>query len=283
VTPISLERPFLQLRQQIGNLSDEPGIAEVHRLRARSQSVCSLLAALKPANPQPALRLRDAIQVVSKAAGRVRDLDVTSRIALTLRSKRFAAPIDELERKIGKRRQRAATKLADIVQHQRRSLQRALKKYRKTITGLPAVPAKAFSVDLADCLHRSIVSCLGELARWPEPDETNLHSFRLQVKHLRTLLRLQADADPRLLASLERARTCIGAWHDWTNLAQAARKRLPAPDNQALVARIDHAIGRKLAVALKAAQSLRTLIARRNSPSSGGAVQDAKRSIDPAL
>lgn len=276
MAPFPLERPFFQLRQQIGNLSAEPGIAEVHRLRARSQTVRSLLAALSAANPRAALRLRDQIQVVGKAAGRVRDLDVTGRIALTLRSKRFAASLDELERKIGKRRQRAAAKLVNVVSHKREFLRRALKKYRKAIAGVPASPANSPTVDPADCLLRSIEVCLGELAGGPEPEETNLHSFRLRVKHLRILLRLQSDPDPRLLTSLERARTCIGAWHDWTNLAQAVRKLLRAPCDPALLARIDLATGRKLDAALKAARSLRTLIARKNLPSSSGAAQGRK-------
>jgi len=270
VAPILLEKPFLQLRRLIGNLTDEPGMEEIHRLRTRSQTVCSLLDVLRTVDPPAALRLRKAILRIDKAAGRVRDLDVTGRIALTLRSRQFCASIEELERRIEKRRRRAAADLADKVHRQRQSLRRALKEYRKAIS---APPAKSSAVLPANCVRRSIRVCIGQLARGPEPDASHLHSFRLRVKHLRNLLRFEPDAAPRLMALLERARTSIGAWHDWVHLAEVVQKRLPAPHDPALVARIDAVTARKLGVALKAARSLRALLARRSAASGRNAAQ----------
>ena len=65
-----------------------------------------------------------------------------------------------------------------------------------------------------------------ELSNCPRLNKDSLHSFRLKVKELRSVLQLLAGSDKKFIAALGEAKDEIGTWHDWDVLAAMSERVL---------------------------------------------------------
>ena len=93
-----------------------------------------------------------------------------------------------------------------------------------------------------------------ELAEPVRLTENNLHPYRIKVKELRDMLRMEKDpADRELIESLGDVKDAIGEWHDWQKLVQIARDNLPHGSKCKLIPLLQKITQQKLNHALAAA------------------------------
>jgi CHAD domain-containing protein len=255
----SVRKALRELNRTLKSLPSELTPGRVHKLRTSARRVEAIAAAIPVGDGKQSRHLLKSIEVVRKAAGGVRDMDVLSANARRLA--RYAAG-DALERLLDhlkNARRRNAVELHSALHSRRKSLRMSLKEYSRLVrTALaPSDSANGQPAQAQEGLHASATSLVRELGEWPSLDAVNIHAFRLKVKELRYTLQLDADADPALVASLADVQRRIGDWHDWQELLEIAREVLIEEQDTALLTRIGQTARRRFARALSAANALR--------------------------
>jgi CHAD domain-containing protein len=165
--------------------------------------------------------LRD-LRSVRKNAGKVRDMDVLTADALTVKPDGELDCLVQLLEHLGAKRKKCARKLRRVVaakgtRHTRR-LKRNAKHVEKLLTQAESRPADsdAMSVTMARTLQLS-----AELQSPAQLTRKNLHEYRLKVKELRNVLQLsQQESDGEFLTMLGEVKDAIGDWHDWEELIE---------------------------------------------------------------
>ncbi|MDR3724255.1 MAG: CHAD domain-containing protein [Terracidiphilus sp.] len=264
------QKPLRQLRKQIKRLPDELTPDEIHRLRIHIRRVQSVLAVIAAPGSKSARQLIKSIDSLSKICGRVRDLDVAQTNASVLQAFVPERSLAKLCRRLSKQRKRAASKLAELLKRKGNSLRSALKTQtdrmeKKVPAGERAAVALVPANGRPRQLRRLADSITQKLSAWPEPSGENLHTFRLQVKSLRSLNYYQSAADPILDHQLHCVALEIGSWHDWAYLAALAHELLNEEKDAELLAHVDGYLKDKLTDAQEAARSLRVSLQKKKS------------------
>ena len=221
----NLQGTLRQLRKSLKKLPQDPSQEEVHQLRTRSRRFEAILTALNHGDDKDAVRLLEAIRAIRKAAGSVRDMDVITAKALTLRDPNDEA-LARLVKHLGGRRMEYARKLLDDVADQRKPARRGLKRQLKRIEDDFAHNGDGRQDGSAEKAVTAPLRLAQELSQWPTLTENNLHSFRIKAKQLRYILQLADDRDQRFVDMLERVTDTIGDWHDWHTLSKLSSKIL---------------------------------------------------------
>lgn len=256
-----VQKPLRQLRKSLKQLPDDPLPAEVHKLRTRARHIEAIAAAVTEPNDKRTGRLLKSIKPVRKAAGNVRDMDVLTSNALTLRQNHGQKSLVRLIERLGIARRKSATDLIDTVDQRRKAARRLLKQYAKRVQSAldhkHARQPNGNSTQAEQHVQAVVAELKDELRRWPALNAGNIHPFRLKVKELRSILQLLPDADANLVNALGSVKDQIGDWHDWQQLAQTAAQMLDSSKDRGLVIQIDKIGRKKLNCALTSANALR--------------------------
>ncbi len=221
----------------------------VHNLRTRSRRLEAISAALLPREQEEARRLLKSMKPLRKAAGAVRNMDVLESRVLSLLRHHPERSLKRLLAHLRSARAEHAHELADKFASNRKEIRRRLKEFAERVE-------KQFSKAPPDT--EGAARLYEEIRHWPPLKPENLHAFRIKLKELRYMLQLTDGANPPFMRALENARVRIGTWHDWEELHRTANEILsPSKDRRAiqLIAEVE---SKKLLLAMRAAQTLRT-------------------------
>jgi CHAD domain-containing protein len=254
-----VQKPLRQLRKLLKNLHADPPAEEVHKLRTRSRQIEAIAAALSPAEEKLTRRLLKSIKPLRKTAGSVRDMDVLSAKARALpqepgqNSHREA--LTRLVEHLELSRKKYAAGLVTALVRQRKTARQNLKLYAKQLEC--GKDSGSLAREREQQVQAAAAQLAAELGRWPALSARNLHSFRLNVKELRSVLQLLSNCDRAFVEALGTVKEQIGDWHDWQQLAMAATEVLHAQQDRALLSAIEELVRQKLREALTAANALR--------------------------
>lgn len=255
-----VRKALRELGKTLKNLPEDPSPKAVHKLRTATRRVEAIAAVLSHGNGKESRRLLKTIEVIRKAAGDVRDMDVLAAHARKLARYSFGESLTGLLDHLKTARAQYAAGLYDAVTRNGKTARHNLKEFAKLVkpvlnragtskNGRPGLPYEG--------VQASAMNLVRELAEWPAFDAGNIHAFRLKVKELRYTLQLDADADAALIDALTDVQRRIGDWHDWHALNEIAREVLAPERDAALLERIDKNAKRKLDRAFSAANGLR--------------------------
>ncbi|PSH03604.1 MAG: hypothetical protein CXZ00_11130 [Acidobacteria bacterium] len=218
-----VEKPLKKLRKMVNSLPKRPSAEQVHDIRTRARRMEATLHALLLDGDRKGQRVCEAIAPIRKRAGKVRDMDVLTGLALTLRGNDSDCLVRLLEQ-LGHWRFQDARKLHRTALRQRSVARFYLKRYRSLVNR--NFKNNSTQGDWDRKAAASVLQLSGELAKWPRLTAENLHPFRLKVKQLRYVLQLSGNNEDELVWMLGQVKDKIGEWHDWMELAAIAGKVL---------------------------------------------------------
>jgi CHAD domain-containing protein len=257
-----VRKALRELGKSLQSLPRDPAPKDVHKLRTASRRLESIAAVLETANGKKSRRLVKSIEPLRQASGGVRDMDVLTAIARKLARNCAGESLNHLVAHLENARRQYAAELQRALHRRRKAALEDLKEYSGLVQAAlkrakSAGHASAQSSQAQGQIHTAAMNVVRELGDWKPLDASNLHEFRLKVKHLRYTLQLDADADPGLVEALGHVQRSIGNWHDWQQLKEIAREVLVLEQDQALLDRIDATAKRRLDGALTDANALR--------------------------
>jgi len=250
-----VRKPIRELSKSLRDLPGNPTRRAVHNLRTRSRRLEAVAALLLLHDNQTARQLLKSIKAIRKTAGDVRDMDVLEakvRFLIRSSSNQPISSLSSFERLLAHLQAIRAESARELVQSfsaDRKNLRRSLKSFSKCVE-------EEFTPQGMDA--RQAHAVFEELCRWPRLCAQNLHAFRIKIKELRYMLQLMECANQALLNALDRAKTRIGAWHDWEQLHRIALEFLHPRRDRVAIAVIADTETTELKSAMHTAQSLRT-------------------------
>jgi CHAD domain-containing protein len=169
--------------------------------------------------------LRDVARL-RKRAGKVRDMDVLTGHALTVRIEGEQDCSVELLEYLGAERYQQAKKLEKQVENSREGLKRSLAHMDSLLNKRDKKQIKANNKAQAEAAA-SALQLSSHLKTPPRLNKGNLHSYRLQVKQLRYVLQMSEAANhQKFVDRLGVIKDAIGEWHDWEELSSLATELL---------------------------------------------------------
>lgn len=248
------------MRKSLKVALSDPSPQAVHRFRTNASRLETLIDSLELNARASGKRLRGMITSHRKKAGDVRDMDVQIRLAASLASHgEEEAGLVQLLAHMGTRRKKFARRLSSAIEKDRKYLRRALKRKEEYIQKHLVRANRQGEIEeqaWEKKREESALELAELLANGPKLNAGNLHEFRIRLKQLTTLLKLQKRPAPGLLDLLTAAKDAIGEWHDWLSLKEIANKLLDRRPSL-LRQKIDLRVERKLVHALRVAANLR--------------------------
>jgi CHAD domain-containing protein len=219
-----IQKAARQVDQFLKKNSRRPSSNAVHDLRTSTRRLETTFSILGLDSSPRIKRLLRELAGVRKRAGKVRDMDVLTADALTVKQDGEQDCLVQLLEHLGAERNRCAKKLRRLIEasksHLRRDLKRSASRVQKILKEAEDHPADSAAIPATVAKTMSLSS---ELMEPPRLDRKNLHEYRLKVKELRNVLQLSDDPDPELLEKLGEVKDAIGEWHDWEELILIAR------------------------------------------------------------
>ena len=282
----NLHKQVAQLHRSLKRFPRQPAPEDVHRLRRQIRTLEAIVDALTSGREREDRHLLKALIRIDKAAGKVRDMDVLVELACSLSDR----PSDEcrvqLLEYLGDRRFKAAAKLQAIIPHTEKKPS-LLEAMPKTDRQKPRPSKTSASTTLSTNTAALVPSLSRELSNSPRLNKDSLHSYRLKIKELRSILQLLTEGDKKFIAALGEAKDAIGTWHDWNELAAITERvvgRGPACGVQRQVQQISR---QKLKRAIAIANEIRNKSLRSvTSPENGRQRKIAQRTsgiMNPAF
>ena len=220
----NLRKQITQLHKLLKRFPRQPLPEDVHRLRRQIRTLEAVVDALTSGRERKVRRLLKALILISKAAGKVRDMDVPVGLACSLPRRRKDECLVQLLEYLGERRFKAAAKLQAIISAERKEAFESLKQCSRLIDKNLIHAKEKASTSLSTRVVAVVHAHARELSNYPRLNKDSLHSFRLKVKELRSILQLLAGTDTKFIAALGEAKDEIGAWHDWNVLAAISQR-----------------------------------------------------------
>ncbi|MGA7159168.1 MAG: CHAD domain-containing protein [Acidobacteriaceae bacterium] len=232
-----------------------PAAEAVHRVRTSARRLEALLRVVKLRQAEDVAlilkidRALDALKIVRKAAGPVRDLDVQPKLLGELvaelqvqhpgdKGVGFGREGKRVEASLRKTRRERAAELVSVVRATETDLRAAL----------TALPAELARIKWRSLLRDARAQMEISRERLRLKDKRSLHAYRKEIKFARYLADMEeASVTARRLAKqLKTLLDSIGEWHDWMTLTQEAKGVLgkASPLVDALKARREDARGR---------------------------------------
>lgn len=217
------------LSEVVSNLSKEATPKSVHRLRTTIRRIESLISYANPDLGKKLERSLERLEDLRKRAGKVRDIDVQTKLlgqlgnGSTAKDRKTLASLLEKKRDHQMKRLRSA-----LTRHAGDKLFSRLERVAEKIgTGLfrdnpPLAPLEEARLKLS----RLAANFSSHPAAKPiKPNR--LHEARIQLKKIRYLAELADDSGERklFLTQLEAVQDDVGEWHDWEELTKLAEKR----------------------------------------------------------
>ena len=208
--------------------SRRPGSDAIHKLRTSTRSLETTFETLGLDSQAKVKRLLQDLGEVRKCTGKIRDMDVLTADALTIKQDGEQDCLVQLLEYLGAKRDRCARKLRRVIKaapsQLRRSLQRNSKRVERVLEEAQDNP---FDSDAARVTMARSIQLSSDLNRPVRLNRSNLHPYRLKVKELLNVLQLSDQTgDLAFLKNLAEVKDAIGDWHDWEELIAIATKLL---------------------------------------------------------
>lgn len=253
-----LLKPVKKLRKLVKRLDSEPIPEQVHDLRTNARRFEAEFEALSLDAQGVRTSILKKLRRCRKRAGKVRDLDVLTAYAATIRLKGEEECAVRLLEHLGAQRRKYARKLYAEVKRHRSALRKDLQSMPPLLDKLGRQAAADSGPSAAGLSAAGNAMTLAlQLATPRRLDRGNLHSYRLKVKELRNLLQMAPGHGSGFADDLGKVKDAIGEWHDWEELVSMGRKALDHGGRCALIAELKRIAGRKYADALGRARDLR--------------------------
>ncbi len=265
-----LARRLQKLRKSLKGFPRDPTVDEVHDLRTRARRVEYILEALELDSAKNEKKILGHLKSIRTRAGEVRDRDVFTSYVVGLGTEDEPGCVIRLLHHLGVERHRHATKLHSLMQRDakelRRRLSRSQRKVKSLVKRFAKTRGKVTSKDKSRAeqapLHAvSLALRLSkELAAVTHLGPNNLHSYRIEVKRLRSVLEMadeETSEQHQLMKELKQVQDAIGEWHDWVELTGIAREVLQHGTNCSVVKRTAEVAHDKFTRALRITEELR--------------------------
>lgn len=241
-------KPIRDLRKSLKNLPENPSVKTVHNLRTSSRKVEAVMIALAPDDRNSIHQLLKTIKPLRKAAGGVRDMDVLAAKAQRLYASCNRDSVGRLLEHLHSMRLAGAHRLLDEVDARRKQTRRSLEHIEDQLKQ---------SSRKTDRYAHELRRLVRELIHWPAFSANNLHDFRIKVKETRYVLQLVPNPGSDFLKALDAAKTRIGDWHDWQQLAAIGAEVLNRQKDRQALETIAETEKEKFGRAMKTAQTFR--------------------------
>ncbi len=275
-------KPFQKVRSSLQQLPADPTPEQVHNFRVRLRQIEAVLDGLGMSSRRNGRRLLRHERPLRVRAGKIHDMDTAITLTESLEAKGAEQCRTELLELIGAKRYRHARKLHRSARKVQRKLATDLEecefRIRKHIGPKSSIRERMI---MTAKLAAFIVEAGSELTRYPRLSRTNLHLFRIRIRHFRRLLRIANQQQSPLYRALTEVKNAIGEWHDWERLAKVAPELEGHPGYQALLTEIKSASAVKFRRAMHISQQVRDSYLSRLAPKRNPELATAKpRPID---
>ena|GEM_PF-449360 len=224
------------LSEVVSKLSEDATPKCVHRLRTTIRRIESLISYAHPDLGKKQERSLEKLEELRRRAGKVRDIDVQSRLldhlgnGSTAKDRRTLLSLLEKRRERQLKRLRSAlVRLADHKLFSR--LERVAERVGNGPSGdnRPLAPLEEARLQLS--------RLAADFSSRPSLKPNRLHEARIQLKKIRYLAELADDSNERkmFLEQLKSVQDAVGEWHDWEELTNLAEKRFADRVNCALL------------------------------------------------
>lgn len=261
----AVHKPFRKLGKLLKNFPDPPPPEDVHDVRTQTRRIEAVVEAFQLDDRKSASTLVKSLKPIRKAAGEVRDMDVLTDFAASLKPDGDRDCRLQLMEHLAARRNKAATKLTRKVDANAKQVRSSLKRCDKVAeAGLDAANSRnAKPEDKQKSRAKSSHSMASsfdleqELRAWPKLTEKNIHPFRLKVKEWRYVLELGQNSDSKLIDVLGEVKDQIGLWHDWNELGSIAGDVVDHGSRCLVIAQIRSRTKEELEKAIRSAKAFR--------------------------
>ena len=254
-----IQKSARKVSQFLRKNAKSPSANAVHDLRTSSRSLESTFTTLGLDSKKDVRRLLRDLGKIRKRAGKVRDMDVLTEDALTLKPGDEKHCFVQLLKHLGARRNKYAKKLRREIELEtpqlRRSLERNSKRLEKVLKEAKDNPRDSSA---AITTKATIVKLYAQLKTPARLTRTNLHPYRLKVKELRNVLQwAEQPGDTKFLEKLGEVKDAIGEWHDWEELVSIASQLLDHGEECRLIRKLKSTSDSKYEHALALTADLR--------------------------
>ena len=254
-----------------------PTPGKIHSLRTSTRRLEAAVAGLGLGAKRGQRRLLRELRSIRKRAGKIRDMDVLTGLAASLRVHDNPDKRDELVQvleHLGARRAKQVKKIRAAIAENGRRFRKALARVSERLEYLFEPPdKKAYrAAEKAGSEVGSYILLLSSGLRQPAHlSRSNLHPYRLQVKELRYLLQFANEAESmRFVSKLGEVKDAIGEWHDWEELLAIATDVLRRQTASELLRDLQEISDSKFERALSLTNEMRATYAKRHSSSASG-------------
>jgi CHAD domain-containing protein len=252
-----LEQSVSRLDKFLKKAPKNPTPKKIHDVRTSTRKLESALESLTIRNKAAKKRLLRDLPVIRKRCGKVRDMDVLTGHAITVKLEDGEQDcLIQLLERLGATRVKYAKRLRQEVKRFAPQTRKDLERVGKTVQRLhaakdggavPETQTTSVTAEMAAELH--IPAHL---------NRNNLHPYRLKVKQLRYVLQLSQEAQhDRFVAALGEVKDCIGEWHDWGELVAIASDLLSPGPQCKFVQQLKRIAGEKFEKALAITNKMR--------------------------
>ncbi len=271
-------RPLVKVRRALRKLPKNSAPEQIHKFRTRMRRMEATLDSLGLDSDRCGRRMLRYEKLFRRRAGKIRDMDVLTGLTRSLHDAGEDEVRIELLKYLGHERYRQARKLHRSARKHGQRLRSYLKGCISQIEKRTSSKAPAQAKTTATALvQRRATELLAELKAFPKLTISNIHEFRLKVKHARYVLQTIRDADKAMVNALGEVKDKIGEWHDWDELTHLARA-LGAPRTGGLFTQLRTTTEKKYDEALHTAQQFRNKYLGSERPS-----RSAKNLPAPAI
>jgi CHAD domain-containing protein len=205
--------------------SKRPSSNAIHKLRTNTRVLEAAFITLGMSSRRRVKQLLRGLRKVRQNAGKVRDMDVLTAKALTVRVEKEQDCLVQLLEYLGARRARSVMRLRRLIDKVQPELRQELQRWSRRMDKILKEAGKAQTV-APKTLARTI-QLSSELNRPVRLTRRNLHAYRIHVKELRSVLQLSDEtAHMKFAAKLGEVKDAIGEWHDWDELTGIATNLL---------------------------------------------------------
>ncbi len=251
------EKPVRKLRKLLKKMSNPPTPEEVHDFRTNTRRVDATLKAFSLASQPSGRRLLKRLARLRKRAGKVRDMDVLTDFASTLRPKGENECSIMLLEHLGARRQKHAAKLCAAVRQRGSKLGKRLKRISTEFEKL--LPEASAHVT---ALAVKVSTDLASPAR---------------------LLQMADNADQQeFITRLDEVKDAIGEWNDWQELTEIAEDILDHGTRCQLLRELQRISEVKYQRALALADAMRKKYLRLPPPRKTGRARGLRHPYPPS-
>jgi CHAD domain-containing protein len=251
-----LVKPAKKLRKMVGNLSRHPAPGDVHKLRTAARRFEAINEVLPPGDRGGKALMKD-VRRCRKRAGKVRDMDVLTRLAAKVHPAGEEECAVQLLEHLGAQRQKYAKRLSAEVRRHRSEMRNGLRDTAEAVAKRIQANGKTSDDSAVGPSAAATATSLAEKLAQPDHfTRENLHPYRVTVKKLRDVLKI-ASGDTRFSDELARVKDAIDEWHDWEELVSIAQEELEHGTSCRLQTELRRISRNKFDHALAVAQKMR--------------------------